>query len=241
MTDADDPIPVWAISLRDAFDVVFRNLVPDWQLLERDATDRANEEACRNYDKALRHANEWLREKISQGILIAKIRDPDTREIDQLDRHGWLPLGQFETGIASNFVGPRGQWSRPSTEIPYTEFDPFQSGPNTIIKGARRPVFFDRKSFDNVEIAQPTTVLGKPAVIDKGGRPPHYDWDAIKAFTLEQIAAHGKPHRNNKRLPNKTQLIELIQDEWASRFDQHPSISSVRRHLNRWLAEIDQN
>jgi len=76
MTDADDPIPVWAISLRDAFDVVFRNLVPDWQLLERDATDRANEEACRNYDKALRHANEWLREKISQGILIAKIRDP---------------------------------------------------------------------------------------------------------------------------------------------------------------------
>jgi hypothetical protein len=110
------------------------------------------------------------------------------------------------------------------------------------LAGARL-FFFDRKSFDSAVtgIAQPTSGIRKPPVINKGGRPPEYDWDAIKAFALEQIKKLGKPHKNNKRLPSKTQLIELIQVEWSARYDQHPSTTSIRSHLNHWLAEVDGN
>ena len=228
MNDADDPIPTRTpedtILFRDAFDVVYRALNPDWQNLEerlnpsspyydafheRDEKDRAYGEADRTYDKAQRLANEWLRERISQGVLVALISDPDTGQVFQLNRHKWASIGVFETGIASNTFGPH----------------ELQSGPNTIIKGGRRPVFFDLKSFDNVvkEIAQPATGISKPPVTDKGGRPPEYDWAAIKAFTLKLIAVRGKPDRNNKFLPSKAQLIEATQKEWSDRYDQHPA------------------
>jgi hypothetical protein len=74
---------------------------------------------------------------------------------------------------------------------------------------------------------------------DKGGRPAEYDWPAMKAFALEQIKTFGKPHKDNKRLPSKAQLVDHIITTWADRYDQHPSRSSVRSHLNQWLTEID--
>ena len=36
MKDADDPIPVGMISTRDARDIVYRTITPDWQILEND-------------------------------------------------------------------------------------------------------------------------------------------------------------------------------------------------------------
>ena len=223
MNDADDPIPVDAISSRDAFDIVYQAITPDWQILaerlnpsslyydafhERHDKDRAYREADRTYHEAQWRANEWLLERIRQGTLTAWISDPDSKQVFQLDRH---------TGIAGNLFEPR----------------EFRSRPNKIIK-VPRTVFFDRKSFDKVltEIATPP---------NKGGRPPEYDWGAIKAFTLKQIAALGVPGKNNKRLPSKAQLIEIIQKEWSQQFDQDLPNSSVRSHLNRWLAQIDQD
>ena len=154
MKDADDlipaPTPEYAISFRDAFEVVYRALNPDWQNLEerlnpsspyydafdeRDEKDRAYGEADRTYGKAQRLANEWLRERITQGALIALVCDPDSGQVFQSNRHKWDSMGDFETGIADNFVGP---------------WDIFQSGPNTVIRGERRPVFFDRKVFDSL-------------------------------------------------------------------------------------------
>ena len=223
MNDADDPIPVDAISSRDAFDIVYQAITPDWQILaerlnpsslyydafhERHDKDSAYREADRTYHEAQWRANEWLLERIRQGTLTAWISDPDSKQVFQLDRH---------TGIASNLFEPR----------------EFRSRPNKIIK-VPRTVFFDRKSFDKVltEIATPP---------NKGGRPPEYDWDAMKAFALEQIRKLGKPHKNNKTLPSKAQLIETIQREWSDRFDQHPSHSSLRPRLNQWLTEMNGN
>jgi hypothetical protein len=138
-------IPATGIYFHDAFIIVFQIITPDWQILEeqlnpaspyydafpeRDAREGANREAWRAYDKAQRLANEWLRERISRGILVALRRDPDTGQILQLDRHEWASMGSFETGIANNFVGPH---------------DIFQSGP----KG-EGSVFFDHKSFDSL-------------------------------------------------------------------------------------------
>jgi hypothetical protein len=76
---------------------------------------------------------------------------------------------------------------------------------------------------------------------NKGGRPPEYDWAAMRAFTFQQIQTLGRPHENNKRLPTKAQLIELIMKEWSDRYDQHPTSSTVRGRLDQWLSEIDEN
>jgi hypothetical protein len=162
MKDADDPIPAPCpedtIFVSEAFNRVYQALNPDFQILkerlnpastyyaafqEKDAKDRANLEAWNNYDNAQRRANEWLREKLSQGSLTALVRDPDNDRCLKYNRHRWASMSVFETGIADDFFGPDG--------------DTFQSGPNTAIRGERRPVFFDRKEFDNVvrEIATP--------------------------------------------------------------------------------------
>ena len=51
-------------------------------------------------------------------------------------------MSSFETGFDDDHVGPG---------------DILQLGPNTVVAGARRPVFFDRKEFNNAvrEITQP--------------------------------------------------------------------------------------
>ena len=100
MTDAHDPIPVGMISFRDAFDVVCRAITPDWKIFEerlnpaspsyqafqKQDAKCAREEAWHNYDKAQRRAIKWLRDRISQGALVALVRDPKTGDILQLDR-----------------------------------------------------------------------------------------------------------------------------------------------------------
>jgi hypothetical protein len=63
------------------------------------------------------------------------VRDPNSGELLKLPRDGWLPLGTFETGVSEDFFGPD---------------DIFQLGPNTVVRGARRRVFFLRSNFAEV-------------------------------------------------------------------------------------------
>jgi hypothetical protein len=231
MKDADDPIPVGMISIRDARETVFRRITPDWQILqerlnpssslyhglsEQDAKC-SHEEAWRNHDKAQRRALKRLRDKISEGALVAQVRDPKTGDILKLDRDTWDSISDFEIEI-------------------------------TVVMGARQSVFFDPKEFDNVllEIAPPTTgidtapVTDTPRVTDKGGRPTEYSWETVKPLVLKELSAHGKPHKNNPRLPNKGPLIDLVKTE-LGKFDQHPSDTAVKYSVDRWIAEFDKN
>jgi hypothetical protein len=73
---------------------------------------------------------------------------------------------------------------------------------------------------------------------DKGGRPPEYDWDSVKAYALGLVREHGMPGRGNRRLRSKSQLAEAVLDEWSSKYDQQLAISTVRRHVGRWLSEL---
>jgi hypothetical protein len=220
MIDSNGPIPLDAISIRDAFDLVYQALTPDWQELDKRQYG-ADPEVWRRREKARRLANEWLREKITLGHLFARVIDPDNGQVRQLDRHEWTSMGTFETGIDCNFVGPD---------------DMFQSGPNTDIKGARQPAFFERNNFDGVlkQIASP------PTTVSKGGRPSEYNWDDIRAFAIKQMKILGKPQKSNKRLPTIQQLIELIQNEFSRR-DQYPSDTSLRPYIKKWIAEIDKD
>lgn len=73
---------------------------------------------------------------------------------------------------------------------------------------------------------------------DKGGRPPEYDWSAIKDYVSAMVREHGRPGKNNKRLPSQQQLVEAVMDEWSGKFDQQLAESSVRRYVRRWLTEL---
>jgi hypothetical protein len=225
MKDADDPIPVGMISIRDARETVYRRITPDWQILQERVNPSSSvhhglseqeakcsrQEAWRNYDKAQRRALKWLLDRISQEALVAQVRDPKTGDILRLDRNTWNPISDFEIEI-------------------------------TVVMGARQPVFFDRKEFDKVlsEIAQPATRVDAPRVTDKGGRPTEYSWEAVKPLVLQVLAAHGKPHKNNPRLPNKAPLIVLVKTK-LGKFDQHPADTAVKYHVDRWIAEFDKN
>jgi hypothetical protein len=144
MADAHDPIPADGIYLLDAFKSVFRKQTPGWQKIEQQADDAAIALACCSdllkkkelqsvldraqipLDDAYFKANEMLRNLIIDGKLTAYIRDPFADMVLRLPSSGWGHV-LSKPGIASNFVGPN------DTEAP---------GPDTVIGGARRPVFF---------------------------------------------------------------------------------------------------
>ncbi|MBR0733493.1 hypothetical protein JQ595_32585 [Bradyrhizobium japonicum] len=225
MKDADDPIPVGMISLSDAFLLVYRIVVSDWgtieerlnpsapfyeQLSEQDA-ERACREAWRSYDRALRQANEWLRTKISDSGLTALVRDPQTGDLLQLDRSKWPPLGGFETGIAGNHVGPE---------------DPLGSGPDTVIAGERRPVFFSKKNFD--------AVLKNAAPLENGGSAHAVESVPAARVKLTQDQQIKEtylrlwPHGCSER---PAQRNEKIRSDFRQRGRPAPADRSIQRAL----------
>jgi len=72
---------------------------------------------------------------------------------------------------------------------------------------------------------------------DKGGRPPDYDWEQVKAYVLALVQEHGKPGKGNRRLPSKDQLVDAIIHQCASK-GIGLAKSTVRRYVNKWLSEI---
>jgi hypothetical protein len=233
MTNVGDPFPPHLIPISDAFDQVYQAINPDFEILEKrlnpsdtyygafqgpDAKDDAHREALRSYDQAQRRANEWLWGRMCQGILIAWVWDIERKEEYQFIPRRWTSMSDFEMmGV-------------------------FETG-KAIVRGERRDIFFNRKEFENVlsEIAQPTTGVDAPRVTDKGGRLPKYDWDAMKAFAFQKIKELGRPHRNNKNLRTKAQLIKLLLDEWSDQYNEHPTPRLVRSHVIQWLTEFDEN
>src|SRR5262249_28732082 len=182
---------------------------------ERDAKVRAHREASRSYDLSRLRGMKWLREQLSQGTFMALFWDPEKKKNQQISRHRWASMGDldtmgvFDTGIA-------------------------------IVKGVRRTVFFNSNDFETAlsGIAESTT-KDAPRAADKGGRPTDYAWKAVEPLVLRELVAHGRPHKNNPRLPSKAQLVELVKAELSDKFDEHPSDTAVKYHVNRWIAEFD--
>jgi hypothetical protein len=92
------------------------------------------------------------------------------------------------------------------------------------------------------QIVEAANAPSVPAsVLNKGGRPDEYNWDEMKEFARQLVETKGLPNRGNRSLPTKAQLIEAVTNEFAKTYDQHPAQSSVRRRVNSWLSEFDQN
>jgi hypothetical protein len=147
MVDSEDPIPPNGVFLLDAFEYLYRASTPNWQIIEErcdparqanmglteDEIQKALADAWDDYDCAQLKANKLLRSWLVTGTITAYIRDPDHNSNLQLSRNGWDNIGLLQSGITSNFVGPD---------------DLFDPGPNTVLKDARRPVFFIREDFE---------------------------------------------------------------------------------------------
>jgi hypothetical protein len=149
-TYADDPIPENAIGFYDAF---YRT----WALAEKDTLaldqdDREKIRACAESslkqfvgdysqedvdDIALgKEVNLFFRECITEGQLVACVRDPETGDILQLQRNGWgIEFYPEDCGfVLYNHVHPD---------------DPLNPGPaDVIVRGKARPVFFLKDQFE---------------------------------------------------------------------------------------------
>jgi hypothetical protein len=164
MVDAHDAIPAEGIYLVGAFESVFRKQTPDWQNIEQRAVEAAKallgcsddpsqrEQCQRDFEKAKiplddAHfkANEWLRSHIIDGALTAYIRNPVTDKLLRLPRTGWGMVLE-KSIIETDFVGPD------DMEAP---------GPDTVIDGARRPVFFKAAEFQQLLEAEVGAVLAE--------------------------------------------------------------------------------
>lgn len=150
MADSDDPVPVDAIPLVDAFAAFFRAFTPEWKKLEflaecenqYDEDDPEKPEYFHDSDRlhldeALADARCRLMTEISRGNINAYIRDPKSGDILKLSRNGWITDRYYidvrAARITSNFVGPD---------------DKRNPGPQTTLHGFRRPVFFIKSEFD---------------------------------------------------------------------------------------------
>jgi hypothetical protein len=163
MKDADDAIPPEGISLLDAFEHLYQAMHPNWKELEAGCADPALElrwgvksskelnrhladEAFLAYDRAQLETNRWLRGRIGEGSIAAFIRDPSNNESRRLPLDGWENVGLAQSGITSNFVSPD---------------DILEPGPDTELRGARRPVFFLKNDF--LKLVQ--TSFGSRAIV----------------------------------------------------------------------------
>ena len=166
MIDAEDPIPPEGILLRDAFDYLFRAMTPNladlqYQLNPQEKMGLNDEQwrqfrsnAWAEFDRAQRVANQRLRKWITDGAITAFVHDTEHDRTLRVTRDGWDRLGEFECGITANFVGPD---------------DPLNHGPNTLVGGKRRPVFFIRGELEKLVAAE----FGSPPAAASGiDRPP---------------------------------------------------------------------
>jgi hypothetical protein len=229
MADANDAIPEDAIYLQEAFECVFQKQTPRWQIFGRrcdaiklalllnqenpDYTKKCQkvlDKALVPFDRAQFRANEWLRLRISDGVLTAYVRNPVTDKLLQLPRTGWDCRALKQSAIVTNFVGPD---------------DVDAPGPDTVVDGARRPVFFKAAEFRQLleadvaaslaEAFQPvdyhTGAPGRPspqflvaAEIERRAKDATYVWGGIGAEAESLAAWLAKTHPNVPDLKPKS-------------------------------------
>jgi hypothetical protein len=131
MVDVIEAIPVTGIYLTDVFDRVYRGMCPHSREIEVRLINPGTCEDWDQYDHAQRCANERVRNAIADQSLTPLIY-VDGISL-KLPHEGWEIIGQFATGIGSNFVRPN---------------DPINPGPRTDVDGKPHAVFMDRTEFD---------------------------------------------------------------------------------------------
>jgi hypothetical protein len=165
-----------------------------------------------DYDEAIDH----LREALHAGEIVAQFVD-DRGKLEAIKREGW----GTDAGLEILLCGTA----------------QLEDGTNAL-----RTVLLPLKNIEALARQQKSQSAAAARSgnqkIDKGGRPPEYDWGAIKAYALALIEQRGRPHKTNRLLQSNTELVEAIMNEWALEKDIHLSLPTVRKRVNLWLAEL---
>ena len=228
MTDAIDAIPPDAISLIDAYQIVFEAITPNSsKLLEainpaQSSSDQANREAWAAYDLARLKANVWLRQQIADKLLIALIRDPELGEVLKLPHIGWEDPGFLDSEIHENFVGPD---------------DIFNPGPSTVLHGNAGLSSlicdaFERLVRERLGAAPPFVASSRG--VRGSGRPPKHDWHEGELFGKKLLEERGDPTKPENQVEGWRSLADLaraIMEHMAkhSKNGQEPPLSSARK------------
>ena len=233
MSDANDPIPLGAIALMDAYQIVFEAITPNSsELLEainpaQSSSDRANREAWTAYDSSQLKANTWLRQRIADELLVALIRDPERGEVLKLSHIGWENPGFLNSGIVGNFVGPD---------------DIVNPGPSTVLRGQRRPVFFNLNAFETLvkeQLPAIRQIVGRSRSVKKG-RAPKHDWGEGKLFGEQLLKDRGDPTRPENQVEgwrSQADLARAIVEHMAkhSASGEEPPFSTAKELASELL------
>jgi hypothetical protein len=209
MIYASEAIPENGIFLVDAFLYVFHIMTPNWLDLKELACQphlhgRERPEdlqrADADYDRAQLEANQWLRDRIGDRSITARICDRHG-QVQRLTCEGWENAGFLRTGIDENFVSPD---------------DPTNPGPDTTIDGVRYPVFFLRSEFEKLVETAFGVQLPLPPLSGEPIQPravevlPEPDRLQPKAWLAKARKDHPQS-RNEKPIVYARRLYPLMQ------------------------------
>jgi hypothetical protein len=191
MVDASEALPEEGILLVVAFEYVFRTMTPNWRELEvlaykphlhGEERPEVMRRSDAKYDRAQLEANKWLRDRIGDRSITARMCGPNG-QLRQLTCEGWENVGFAENGISANFVSPD---------------DLMNPGPATEIDGVRYPVFFLSDEFEKfVTSAFDSAVAFPSRPIISANTAPIQDHKPLR-YSAADVQAKFKEWRNQR-------------------------------------------
>jgi hypothetical protein len=162
--ESDDPLPLNAIRLSEAFELYYRSTEPDAAAVDAElfaATEDADNSGWttqteKRWHKAygalmdsLSRSERSFRDRLTGGQPMAFVRDPQTGETLKLNHRRWGDSVNFgNPGFNEDFVSPDHL---------------MQPGPCTYLNGSLRPVFFEKNDF----LAWLSAIAGADAQTDQ--------------------------------------------------------------------------
>jgi hypothetical protein len=153
----------------------------------------------------------------------------------------WNKLGSAQ--LTATGIGVQSGKREPIACTEWQDLDSFDPGLcwpfDAVGKGHKHELKFKKVSVSSKDVLDLWPIGGNKSASgpDKGGRPPEYDWPAIEEYALGLVKQRGAPGRDNRRLPSKSQLVEAVLNEWASR-DITLSEPTVRKRVGIWLKKL---
>jgi excisionase family DNA binding protein len=193
LIEAPNIVPKGAVRLSEAFETLYRCLIPEWEdLSERcvqwdehsfEPEADLGEDPYRTVVVATDHAETIFRRALKNGDLRAYIHNVKTGIDLELDRREWSQTGE-EAGVNNDYTGPR------------------MPGPDCALDGVRHPIFLIRHEFEQW-LRRIDTGVAPTSTITQSHRSDPDRVLTTRAFSMEEVIARTGL--------SKTKLYEEIQ------------------------------
>ncbi|TXM64520.1 hypothetical protein [Methylobacterium sp. WL120] len=94
-----------------------------------------------------------------------------------------------------------------------------------------------------VEIDSSTLCIFFPTLVaartrNRGGRPKKFDWDAIKAHVMKELAYHDMPSIDDREWMTKADVVRSALTYCQKAFRSEPGESTMKGYVALWLREF---